>query len=67
MASIFLALPRKISKLYFFDLVGASFAALLFDSFMQELGAESVLLMIGILALFPTMIGASVPAETSEI
>jgi hypothetical protein len=59
MASIFLALPRKISKLYFFDLVGASFAALLFDSFMQELGAESVLLMIGILALFPTIIAAA--------
>ena len=39
MALVFYAMPEKISKLYFADLVGAACATLLLDPLMRGLGA----------------------------
>lgn len=49
MAWIFFAMPQKINKLYFADLLGAACATLILDPLMQTLGAESVLLMTSVL------------------
>src|SRR5918999_767924 len=46
MASIFLAMSEKISKLYFADLIGAALATIILDPMMQSLGAGSFLLLI---------------------
>lgn len=53
MALIYLTMPKEISKLYFVDLVGAAAAALILDSLMQLLGAESVLLLTALLVIVP--------------
>jgi len=45
MALVFHAMPQKISKLYFADLVGAASATLLLDPLMRGLGAEYVILL----------------------
>jgi hypothetical protein len=45
MALVFYAMPQKISKLYFADLVGAALATLLLDPLMRGLGAEYVILL----------------------
>src|SRR5919198_235462 len=49
MALIYLATPREVSKLYFVDLAGAAGATLILDSLLQGFGAESLILLIGIL------------------
>jgi spermine/spermidine synthase len=58
MALVYLAMPRKISKLYFVDLVGAAAATLALDSLMRTLGAESVLISIGLLVIGPSLVAA---------
>ncbi|WP_415282679.1 hypothetical protein [Candidatus Nitrososphaera sp. FF02] len=58
MALIFFAMPSKITKLYFADLVGASSAALLLDPLMLGLGAESVMLFTALLVAGSAIIGA---------
>jgi hypothetical protein len=45
MALVFYAMPQKINKLYFADLVGAAAATLLLDPLMRGFGAEYVLLL----------------------
>jgi hypothetical protein len=55
-ALIYLAMPRQITRLYFIDLAGASAATLIFDPFMQVLGAEAVLLVISVFATLPSII-----------
>ncbi|WP_148681515.1 spermine/spermidine synthase domain-containing protein [Candidatus Nitrososphaera gargensis] len=45
MALVFYAMPQKISKLYFADLVGAAAATLLLDPLMRGFGAEYVILL----------------------
>ncbi|MDQ3903443.1 MAG: hypothetical protein M3247_07365, partial [Thermoproteota archaeon] len=45
MAIIFLAMPERISKLYFADLIGAASATIILDPLLQRLGAASVLLL----------------------
>src|ERR687886_2985701 len=56
MALIYLAMPREISKLYFFDLIGAASATLLLDSLMKTVGAESVLIAINLVVIGPSII-----------
>src|ERR687886_336571 len=56
MALIYLAMPREISKLYFFDLIGAAGATLLLDTLMKTVGAESVLLVINLVVIGPSII-----------
>jgi hypothetical protein len=60
MALVFSAMPRRISKLYFADLVGAASAALLLDPLMVALGAESVLLLTSLLVAGPAVAAAFV-------
>jgi hypothetical protein len=56
MALIYLAMPSQIAKLYFIDLAGASAATLILDPLIRGLGAESVLLLIGVFGTLPTII-----------
>ena len=56
MALIYLAMPREISKLYFVDLIGAAAATLLLDTLMKTVGAESVLIVIDLLVIGPSLI-----------
>jgi len=56
MALIYLAIPREISKLYFFDLIGAASATLLLDTLMKTVGAESVLMVINLMVIGPSVI-----------
>lgn len=58
MALVFFAMPRQISKLYFADLVGASFSALALDPLMQVFGAESVLMLTSLLVAGSATAGA---------
>ena len=54
MAIIFLAMSKRISKLYFADLIGAASATIILDPVMQILGAGSVLLLTSV-----AVVGAS--------
>jgi hypothetical protein len=56
MALIYLAMPSQITKLYFIDLAGASAATLILDPLIRGLGAESVLLVIGLFGTLPAVI-----------
>jgi len=56
MALIYLAMPSQITKLYFIDLAGASAATLILDPLIRVLGAESVLLLIGVFGTLPPII-----------
>jgi hypothetical protein len=56
MALVYLAMPREVSKLYFVDLAGAAGATLILDPLLQGLGAESAILLIGILATGPLVL-----------
>ncbi|MGB6672561.1 MAG: hypothetical protein WBE34_09010, partial [Candidatus Nitrosopolaris sp.] len=56
MALIYLAMPSQITKLYFIDLAGASAATLILDPLIRGLGAESVLLLIGLFGTLPPII-----------
>ena len=56
MALIYLAMPSQITKLYFTDLAGASAATLVLDPLIRGLGAESVLLLIGLFGTVPPII-----------
>jgi predicted membrane-bound spermidine synthase len=55
MALVFYAMPQKISKLYFADLVGAALATLLLDPLMRGLGAEYVILLTA-----PMVVGSAI-------
>jgi predicted membrane-bound spermidine synthase len=59
MALIYLAMPREVTKLYFGDLAGAAGATLILDSLLQGFGAESLILLIGILVTAPQIIASS--------
>src|ERR671933_2050772 len=56
MALVYLAMPREISKLYFVDLIGAATAALLLENLMKSVGAESVLIIIDLMVIGPSLI-----------
>src|ERR671933_1435501 len=56
MALIYLAMPREISKLYFVDLIGAAVATLLLDKLMNSVGAESVLIVIDLMVIGPSLL-----------
>ncbi|MFL6321762.1 MAG: hypothetical protein ACJ72Q_14950 [Nitrososphaeraceae archaeon] len=58
MALIYLAMPREVTKLYFVDLAGAAGATLILDSLLQGFGAESLILLIGILVTAPLIIAS---------
>src|ERR671932_1398721 len=55
-ALIYLAMPREISKLYFIDLIGAATATVLLDTLMKTVGAESVLIVIDLVVICPSII-----------
>jgi predicted membrane-bound spermidine synthase len=55
MALIYFAMPREVTKLYFVDLAGAAGATLILDSLLQAFGAESLILLIGILVIAPSI------------
>src|SRR5918911_2928454 len=56
MALIYLAMPKEVTKLYFVDLAGAAGATIILDSLLQGFGAESLVLLIGVLATAPPII-----------
>ena len=56
MAEIYLTMSREISRLYFADLAGAAGGTLIVDLLLQQLGAESVLLLISLLIIGPSLI-----------
>jgi hypothetical protein len=58
LALMYMALPKEISKLYFIDLVGAALATLLLDPLMQQIGAESTLLLLSVIISGPLFITA---------
>jgi hypothetical protein len=58
MAAVYLAMPGEVTKLYFVDLAGAAGATLILDPLLQELGAESLLLLISVLVTCPSLIVA---------
>src|ERR671923_795754 len=58
MALVYLAMPREVTKLYFADLAGAAAATLILDPLLQGLGAESLVLFIGILITGSLLIAA---------
>jgi len=55
MALIYLAMPNQISKLYFIDLAGGAAATLILDPIIRGLGAESVIILIGMLGTLPAL------------
>jgi hypothetical protein len=55
-ALVYLAMPREVSKLYFIDLAGAAAATLILDPLLQGFGAESLMILIGILVIGPILI-----------
>jgi spermine/spermidine synthase len=55
MALIYLAMPSEISKLYFVDLAGGAAATLILDPLIRGLGAESVIILIGLLSTLPAL------------
>ena len=75
MALIYLTMPKEITKLYFADLVGAAAATLILDPLMRNLGAESVLISVGLLVIGPSLLAAAIissqkknlPAPTSRL
>jgi hypothetical protein len=58
MALVYLEMPREVTKLYFVDLAGAAAATLILDSLLQGLGAESLILLIGILVSGPSILAS---------
>jgi hypothetical protein len=54
---IFYARPKEISRLYFFDLIGAAAAAILLDPVITEFGAESMLIFISLLVAVTCLLG----------
>jgi hypothetical protein len=60
MALIYLTMPKEITKLYFADLVGAAAATLILDPLMRNLGAESVLISVGLLVIGPSLLAAAI-------
>src|SRR6188472_4270097 len=60
MALIYLTMPKEITKLYFADLVGAAAATLILDPLMRILGAESVLISVGLLVIGPSLLAAAI-------
>jgi hypothetical protein len=60
MALIYLTMPKEITRLYFADLVGAAAATLILDPLMRNLGAESVLISIGLLVIGPPLLAAAI-------
>src|ERR1051325_1368432 len=58
MAAVYLAMPGGVTKVYFVDLAGAAGATLILDPLLQELGAESLLLLISVLVTCPSLIVA---------
>src|ERR671933_1619062 len=58
MALIYLAMPKEVTKLYFVDLGGAAGATIVLDSLLQGFGAESLVLLIGVLATAPPIIAS---------
>jgi hypothetical protein len=72
MALVFHAMPRKINKLYFADLVGAAAATLLLDPLMQVAGAEQVIMITAPLVAGSAILAAAfarrfAPAELVSI
>src|SRR5918911_2015666 len=61
MALIYLAMPKEVTKLYFVDLAGAAGATIILDSLLQGFGAESLVLLIGILVIAPPIIASLSP------
>src|SRR5918911_1119245 len=57
-AFIYLAMPKEVTKLYFVDLAGAAGATIILDSLLQGFGAESLVLLIGVLATAPPIIAS---------
>ncbi len=55
MALIYLAMPSQITKLYFIDLAGGAAATLVLDPIIRGLGAESVIILIGLLGTLPAL------------
>ncbi|MEW5840592.1 hypothetical protein [Nitrososphaera sp.] len=66
MALVFLAMPARINKLYFADLVGASSAALLLDPLMVALGAEQMMLLSGLVVAGTTVAGSVLLSQGSK-
>src|SRR6476646_7419379 len=60
MAAVYLAMPGEVTKLYFVDLAGAAGATLILDPLLQELGAESLLLLISVLVTGRSLIVAGI-------
>jgi predicted membrane-bound spermidine synthase len=60
MALVFYAMPQKISKLYFADLVGAASSTLLLDPLMRGFGAEYVILLTAPMVAGSAIAGALV-------
>src|SRR5919199_377351 len=58
MALIYLAMPKEVTKLYFVDLAGAAGATIILDSLLQGFGAESLVLLIGVLATAPPVVAS---------
>jgi len=58
LASMYLSMPKEISKLYFVDLVGAAIGTLALDPMMQKLGAESTLLSLAVIISSSSMFTA---------
>lgn len=56
LALMYVAMPKEISKLYFVDLVGAAVGTLVLDPMMQQLGAESTLLLLSVIISMSTLI-----------
>lgn len=54
---IFYARPKEISRLYFFDLIGAAAAAILLDPIITGFGAESMLIFISLLVAVTCLLG----------
>jgi hypothetical protein len=67
MALIYLAMPREVTKLYFFDLAGAAGATLILDPLLQGFGAESLIFLISILVTVPSIIFAALEPKDSKI
>lgn len=59
MALIYLAMPSEISKLYFVDLAGGAAATLILDPLIRGLGAESVIILIGLLSTLPALFAST--------
>jgi hypothetical protein len=59
-------MPKEVAKLYFVDLAGAAGATIILDSLLQGFGAESLVLLISMIVVSPSVIFTALELNKSR-